>query len=444
MGVKEVSQTPSVEEKRRNVGGLRLRPWVGTCIFGLVWLTLLVLVIVYDPHRSPEYRQLLLAIASALSSGTFGFFLVGDIGLKMKPTQTPSAEFVLRVSGGIFAMVLWWWLSPLSPISVPEKANLSRLHTSAGVEQTVEPIVTLLPSKTFFSAVNSIALTSDGETAATAEEDGSIHVWRVRSGQEPRQIRETAKLRAMRAVALSPNGEAIVAGGSDGKVRFWQTSGGTVPKMIASHTGYVYEVYLGVDGQRLASTGIDTDEVKSVRLWSVSEDLRVVETFRTPRLAVILDVSPDLGLVALYSNTDRRVELWSINDGRMVRPMDNSAQSVVGTFSSDGEWFAAASDRGEVRVWQVKDGTQRINLAGVAEEVVSIAVHHGGELAAVGCRDGSIYLWDVSHDTTKNNPKVIKEHQEEVFSLTFSANGRILASGGKDRKIRIWEISNRR
>ena len=341
----------------------------------------------------------------------------------------------------LFALVLWWWLSPVSPVSVRKGANSSSDKTPTTVEQTVGPIITLLPSQTFLKRVNSIALTSDGETAATAEEDGSIHVWQVRSGQEPRHFRDPANSAAMRAVALGPDGEAMVVGGVDGKIRFWRTSSGTAPKMITSHTGRLYEVYFSVDGQRLASTGIDREEVKAVRLWSVSENFRRVQTFRIPRSAEILDVSPDLGLVALYSNTDRRVELWSI-DGRMVRPLDNSVRFVIGTFSSDGEWFAAASERGEVSVWQVKDGRQRMDLGGVTEEVVSIAVHHGGELAAVGCQDGSIYLWDLSHDPSSNKPKVIKEHQQQVFSLTFSANGRILASGGKDGKIRIWEIKH--
>jgi WD40 repeat protein/predicted acylesterase/phospholipase RssA len=319
-------------------------------------------------------------------------------------------------------------LTPVKPIStIPEK-QIAKLD-----------VVPLAPLETQ-SIVNEIALSGDGEIAASAEENGVVHIWRVRSGDRPKELEKSGKPLATRCVAIGPNGNTIAAGSTDGKIRLWQSSSNPTPKIIESHTGTVYEVYFSPDGQRLASAGADKENVKSIRLWSLTNGIDLLKTFRTPDLDdQILTVSADLQFVAIFSFRHKRIEIWSLSDSRRASVLENSNFVIEGggAFSPDGKLFAAGSNWGVVRLWQMMDGKQVKDLTGPDDSVICIAFHPSGRMIASGYPDGSISVWDVNNDEP---PRTLKEHSQPVLSVTFSGNGNVFASVGKDGRIHLWEI----
>lgn len=92
-----------------------------TCIFGFILLTFFIAVFVYAPDELPEYKQRMLAIASALLAGLFAFFLTGNMGIK---------KWGVKATGGVgvFVLVLLWWFSPLAPIRVKEHNPIYRVR----------------------------------------------------------------------------------------------------------------------------------------------------------------------------------------------------------------------------------------------------------------------------------------------------------------------------
>ena len=91
---------------------------LATWVFGGLLLAFLFAVFAFAPPVLPEYKQRILALCAALLAGLFGWFLSGEIGLRIEALKSRFGDLAVRASGGLalFVLVLVWWLSPLAPI----------------------------------------------------------------------------------------------------------------------------------------------------------------------------------------------------------------------------------------------------------------------------------------------------------------------------------------
>jgi WD40 repeat protein/transcriptional regulator with XRE-family HTH domain len=103
--------------------------------------------------------------------------------------------------------------------------------------------------------------------------------------------------------------------------------------------------------------------------------------------------------------------------------------------SRSGQYWAAISRRGEVRVWNGVG--QRLHLAWQAhtENTFALAFSPDERLLATGSHDGSVKLWEVASGTLIWSGWQTKA----TICLAFSPDGRLLAGGGHDTTVRIWD-----
>src|SRR5258707_1236746 len=150
---------------------------------------------------------------------------------------------------------------------------------------------------------------------------------------------------------------------------------------------------------------------------------------------------------------------------------------TAAAISRSGQYWAAASQRGEVRVW--REAGQILHLVWQAHTdiVTSIAFSPDECTLASGSLDNSVKLWDVEsrallwtgwhtkgplclafapdgsllasggHEATVRlwdaklgTPLEELPHPGPIFSLAWSPDGRLFASGGFDGHIRLWEM----
>jgi WD40 repeat protein len=106
--------------------------------------------------------------------------------------------------------------------------------------------------------------------------------------------------------------------------------------------------------------------------------------------------------------------------------------------SRRGTFWAAGSERGEVRVWRERG--QRLHLVWQAhtDTTFTLAFSPDERMLVTGSWDGMVKLWDVHSGALL----WIGCHTDMVFSVVFSPDGRTLASGGNDATIRLWEASS--
>ncbi len=108
-------------------------------------------------------------------------------------------------------------------------------------------------------------------------------------------------------------------------------------------------------------------------------------------------------------------------------------------FSPDGTKLAAGTDTGEVRVWQVSDGTPLLTFSEHTDWVWGLAFSPDGTMLASGSSDQTIRVWDI---TSEQCIHVLRGHTHRVRSVTFSSDGTQLASASEDHTIRIWDVGN--
>jgi WD40 repeat protein/transcriptional regulator with XRE-family HTH domain len=106
--------------------------------------------------------------------------------------------------------------------------------------------------------------------------------------------------------------------------------------------------------------------------------------------------------------------------------------------SSSGQYWAAGTGRGEVRVWQAAGQELRLLWQGHAERIRALNFSPDEQTLASGTLDGMLQVWEVS----SGKQLWSGWHANNVNSLTYSPDGDMLASAGNDANIHLWSAAN--
>ncbi len=118
-------------------------------------------------------------------------------------------------------------------------------------------------------------------------------------------------------------------------------------------------------------------------------------------LVTALAWSPDGQILAVSAGTSIRFYDVTANENFFLSDLGVYTHSLV--FSPEGDWLAAGSRDGRIRLWSITKG-------------------------------------DNGFQANITPGRVIEAHSKGVNSLSFSQSGEWLASGGNDAMARVWEI----
>jgi WD40 repeat protein len=283
-----------------------------------------------------------------------------------------------------------------------------------------------------------VAFSPDGRLVVAGNEDGSVQVWELASG-EPRWRSQTrTDEMSVLSVAVSPAGDLIASGGVDGAVRLWDAADGTpLGDPLTGHGDWVRMVAFSPDGELVASGSDDG----TVRLWDVAS--------REPRGEPLgghdgwvrsVAFSPDGARLASGAD-DGTVRLWDVATGE-PRGEPLTGRAYVGpselAFSPDGTLLASAAE-GTVRLWELASSRQPARSIDLGAAWASaLAFSADGTVLAVAADDGIVRSWDVASEERVERLPLGADAALE--SASFSPDGSLLVTGGSE--VRTWDTTD--
>lgn len=197
-------------------------------------------------------------------------------------------------------------------------------------------------------SVDVIATSSNGELIAEATPT-QVRLADVRTGAGKSLGLQTGG--RISAIALSTDGRSLVTADEDGDIKFWEISTGQLTKSF--ETGHTITA-LAVDTSRQMLAAA-TDE-RSIGLWSVQTGTLKGELKKHRDIVRALAFSPD-GRTLASGGDDRKVILWELASGKATQTFEERDSIVTSlAFSANGQSLASGGSNESVFLWNVKTG----------------------------------------------------------------------------------------
>jgi WD40 repeat protein/tRNA A-37 threonylcarbamoyl transferase component Bud32 len=146
--------------------------------------------------------------------------------------------------------------------------------------------------------------------------------------------------------------------------------------------------------------------------------------------------SPD-GQYLAASTLSGMVKIWSTSTDREVATLAHAGDGLYHAlaFSDDGRALAVSGER-KVRVWNLAGTTERQALAGHSGGVTSVVFSPDGTRLASTSKDQTVRIWDPA---TGRLCRTLPGYSHRVETAAFSPDGRMLATGDRGGRIRLWD-----
>jgi WD40 repeat protein len=161
-----------------------------------------------------------------------------------------------------------------------------------------------LRSWTAGSSVRGLAIDRAEKVLVSGSDDGVVSLWEVATGRLLHQLHGHSG--AVQSVAMSPNGDRAVSAGVDRTIRVWDVATGEQLHILVGHERPVNCVAITPDGRSIVSGSDD----KTIKVWNLADGWLVNNLFGHGSPVLALAIAPDGTM--LVTGGYGEIRIWEI------------------------------------------------------------------------------------------------------------------------------------
>ncbi|KAI0007441.1 quinon protein alcohol dehydrogenase-like superfamily [Xylariaceae sp. FL0662B] len=234
----------------------------------------------------------------------------------------------------------------------------------------------------------------------------------------------------------------LCTAGYDHTIRFWEALSGICSRTIQHPDSQVNRLCISPDKRFLAAAGHHT-----VKLYDIkSTNPNPLLTFEGHTGNITGVAFHCEGKWMVTSSEDGTVKIWETRSGTIQRSYNHgSAVNDVVIHPNQGEIISC--DRGgSVRIWDLAENNCSHDM--MPEEDVSVSsvtVASDGSLLCAATNSGNVFVWQLTQENERTKLEPVTQfsaHKEYITRILLSPDVKKLATCSADHTAKIWEVTS--
>ena len=326
--------------------------------------------------------------------------------------------------------------------------------------------------------INCVTFSHDNKLLASASSDSKIKIWNL--GKNKEEFSLIGHSSSVLAIAFNFNSKYLISGSSDDSLKIWNLEtkklentlnySSQVDCILCSKIqniayfgcgdGYVRSLSLNERKIQYSTPKANESSFKGIALDSSERllfysDYNVINVFDLTTQSFLFSFQGHArdninGLVYLCNSSkliscssDKSIKIWNlggIRRNKMIR-FEKDKITLGMIIASDKNLLICALNNGEIKIWNMNDGSVYYRTQAHAGSVKSVQVSSSQEIFSSGADDKLIKVWSLNE---KKLLFTLVGHTGTVYGLLFIKNDKMLVSCSSDESIRFWDLFTQR